>query len=63
MLGNELFEVVAHLLRQRFSPEQITGKERNMNTPSFVDAYVCRETIYNAIYGLPVGDLRKEMII
>src|SRR5690554_7770576 len=27
------------------------------------DAYVCRETIYNAIYALPVGELRKELII
>lgn len=61
--GDELFEVVAYLLRQRFSPEQIAGKVRNMNTPSFVDTYVCRETIYNAIYALPVGELRKELII
>jgi IS30 family transposase len=27
------------------------------------DTYVCRETIYNAIYTLPVGELRKELII
>ena len=25
--------------------------------------YVCRETIYTAIYALPVGELRKELII
>ena len=25
--------------------------------------YVCRETVYNAIYALPVGELRKELII
>ena len=61
--GNELFELVAHLLRQRFSPEQIAGKLRTMKSPSFEDAYVCRETIYNAIYALPVGELRKELII
>ncbi len=42
--GNELFELVAHLLRQRFSPEQIAGKLRTMKSPSFEDAYVCRET-------------------
>ncbi|WP_302847834.1 IS30 family transposase [Azotobacter beijerinckii] len=29
--------------------------------PQFEDAYVCRETIYNA-YALPVGELRKELI-
>ena len=61
--GNEMFELVAHLLRQRFSPEQIAGKLRTMKSPSFEDAYVCRETIYNAIYALPVGELRKELII
>jgi IS30 family transposase len=27
------------------------------------DAYVCRETIYSAVYALPVGELRKEIII
>jgi len=31
--------------------------------PPFEDAYVCRETIYNAVYALPVGELRKELII
>ena len=36
---------------------------RHMNIPSLRDAYVCRETIYNAIYALPVGELRKELII
>ena len=34
-----------------------------MNIPSLRNAYVCRETIYNAIYALPVGELRKELII
>ncbi|MNZ25787.1 hypothetical protein D3C78_429600 [compost metagenome] len=63
MPGNDLFELVAHLLRQRFSPEQIAGKLRTMKSPNFKDAYVCRETIYNAIYALPVGELRKELII
>ncbi len=61
--GNELFELVAYLLRQCFSPEQIAGKLGAMKSPSFEDAYVCRETIYNAIYALPVGELRKELII
>ena len=47
--GNQLFELVAYLLRKRFSPEQIAGKLRSMEFPQFEDAYVCRETIYNAI--------------
>ena len=45
------------------SPEQIAGKLRSMNTPSLRYAYVCRETIYKATYALPVGELRKELII
>ena len=36
---------------------------RSMKTPNLREAYVCRETIYNAIYALPVGELRKELII
>lgn len=58
----ELFELVIDLLRKYFSPEQIAGKLRSMNIPSFEDAYVCRETIYSAVYALPVGELRKELI-
>jgi IS30 family transposase len=61
--GNERFELVAHMLRERLSPEQIAGKLRSMTIPSLRDAYVCRETIYTAIYALPVGELRKELII
>ncbi|POA72506.1 IS30 family transposase [Pseudomonas sp. DP16D-R1] len=61
--GSERFELVAHMLRERLSPEQIAGKVCSMNIPSLRDAYVCRETIYNAIYALPVGELRKELII
>lgn len=49
------------MLRERLSPEQIAGKLRSMNIPNLRDAYVCRETIYNAIYALPVGELRKEL--
>lgn len=60
---SELFELVAYLLRKRFSPEQIAGKLRAMEFPNFDDSYVCRETIYNAVYALPVGELRKELII
>ncbi|RCI60124.1 IS30 family transposase, partial [Pseudomonas aeruginosa] len=45
--GSERFKLVAHMLRERLSPEQIAGKLRSMNIPSLRDAYVCRETIYN----------------
>ena len=61
--GSERFELVTYMLRKRLSPEQIAGKLRNMTIPSLQDAYVCRETIYTAIYALPVGELRKELIV
>ncbi|MNP01834.1 Integrase core domain protein [compost metagenome] len=61
--GSELFDLVVYLLRQCFSPQQIAGKLKRMEFPKLEDAYVCRETIYNAIYALPVGELRKELII
>ena len=61
--GEELFEIVIEMLQDKFSPEQIAGHLRNMNTTNDKDRYVCRETIYNAIYALPVGELRKELII
>ena len=61
--STELFDLVVYLLRQRFSPQQIAGKLRRMEFPNLKDVYVCRETIYNAIYALPVGELRKELII
>jgi IS30 family transposase len=32
--GSERFELVAHMLRERLSPEQIAGKLRSMNIPS-----------------------------
>lgn len=60
-MGNERFEQVIHLLRERFSPDQIAGKLRLMKI-NYEEAYVCRETIHNAIYALPVGELHKEPI-
>ncbi len=58
---SELFDLVKEMLRDHFSPEQIAGNLRSM-FPKLKDAYVSHETIYNAIYALPVGELRKELI-
>lgn len=60
---SQFFELVVHMLRDHLSPEQIAGRLRTMNLPSYEGAYVCRETSYNAIYALPVGELRKELIM
>ena len=60
--GTEQFDLIVHMLRRRLSPEQISGKLKTMKLPDLRDAYICRETIYTAIYVLPVGLLRKELI-
>lgn len=60
---SERFNLIKGMLREHLSPEQIAGKLRTMEMPSLREAYVCHETIYNAIYALPVGELRKELII
>jgi IS30 family transposase len=53
--GSQLFDLVVYLLRKRFSPQQIAGQLNAMEFPNIEDAYVCRETIYNAIYALPMA--------
>ena len=60
--GSERFELIIHMLKRYLSPEQIAGQLKIMDIPSLRDAYVCKETIYNAIYALPVGQLRHELI-
>lgn len=46
----------------RRSPEQISGKLKSMDVPNLRDAYVCRETVYNVIYDLPIAQLREKLI-
>ena len=50
------------MLKKCHSPEQIAGQLKAMNIPSLRDAYVCKETIYIAVYALPVERLRHELI-
>ena len=57
--GNELF--LKEMFREHFSPQQIAGKLRTINILGYERTYVCRETIYNAIYVLPGGEFRKEL--
>lgn len=59
--GSPRFALIQHMLRRRLSPEQISDKLKRMTIPDLRDAYVCRETIYSAIYALPAGELRKEL--
>jgi transposase, IS30 family len=59
-----LFGEVAGLLRRGWSPEQIAGRrkriEAGMEQSSGVS--VSHEAIYTAIYALPRGELRRELI-
>jgi len=56
-----LWEQVTHYLRDGYSPEQIAGTLQDVHseTPSL---QVSHETIYTAIYAMPRGELRTEVI-
>ena len=56
-----LFALVQHLLRQRWSPEQIALTLAQIY-PKGHEHRVSHETIYNCIYAQPVGELRKDLI-
>ncbi|WP_089660772.1 IS30 family transposase [Halomonas pantelleriensis] len=60
-LEGELFELVAHLLRKYWSPQQIASTLKAM-FPDDTDHRVSREAIYNALYVMPRGSLKKELI-
>jgi transposase, IS30 family len=56
-----LWEIVQDLLRARWSPQQIAG----ILSKAFPDEQALRvshETIYNAIYLIPRGELRKDLV-
>jgi transposase, IS30 family len=56
-----LWPHVERLLRTYHSPEQIAGILRRMN-PNDPDRQVSHETIYTALYAMPRGQLRTELI-
>lgn len=56
-----LFYVVRHHLNLRWSPQQIAGKLKAM-WPNESRKTVSHETIYNAIYLHPRGELKRELI-
>ena len=59
-LGTPLFSDVCALLSQGWSPQQIAGRLRKMETDK--NLHVSHETIYCAIYALPKGELRSDLI-
>ena len=56
-----LWPIVEDLLRQRHSPEQIAGILARMH-PDRPTLQASHETIYTAIYAMPRGELRSELI-
>jgi IS30 family transposase len=56
-----LFALVHHFLSERWSPSQIAGTLKHM-WPQEPDRTVSHETIYNCIYAMPRGELRKDLI-
>ena len=62
--GSVLFEEVVGLLRLGWSPEQISGRRKRMEAgvAQPCGLSVSHEAIYTAIYALPRGELRRELI-
>ena len=56
-----LFAIVREQLEAGWSPEQVAGYLQ-CTYPSDRQRTVCHETIYTAIYVLPRGELRREMV-
>ena len=59
--GAPLWEELLLLLRRRHSPQQIVSILRRMH-PTEPERRVSHETIYTAIYAMPRGELRREII-
>jgi IS30 family transposase len=59
-----LFGEVARLLRLKWSPEQISGRRKRIEDGMQQQSglRVSHEAIYTAIYALPRGELRRELI-
>ena len=59
MTSNALFETIAALLRQRWSPRQIAARLAKLHS-SDASMRVSHETIYNVIYAQPRGELQAR---
>jgi IS30 family transposase len=59
--GGPLWPVVSHMLGWYWSPQQIARTLRDF-WPDEPSMHVSHETIYNAIYAHPKGELRKALI-
>jgi IS30 family transposase len=60
----DLFRGITDLLRLKWSPEQIAGRRKRIEDGVAMESglQVSHEAIYTAIYALPRGELRRELI-
>lgn len=59
--GSILWQAVMEYLKEGYSPEQIAGTLKTVNA-DHLNLQVSHETIYSAIYLMPRGELRTEVI-
>lgn len=59
--GSPLWRSVHRLLRRRWSPEQI-ARTLKARRPGQTCLHVSHETIYTAIYAMPRGELRRQIV-
>jgi IS30 family transposase len=59
--GSHLLNIVSDLIKLGWSPQQINGRLRDI-FPDRAEMHVSHETIYTALYAMPRGELRKELI-
>jgi transposase, IS30 family len=59
-----LFAEVAKLLRLQWSPEQIAGRRKRLEEGTELSSglRVSHEAIYQAVYAVPRGELRRELL-
>ena len=59
--GTVLLEMIRRDIREGWSPQQIAGKLKAAH-PDDRSKTACHETIYTAIYCMPRGDLKMELV-
>ena len=59
--GTVLMEMIRRDIREGWSPQQISGKLKAAH-PDDKSKTACHETIYTAVYCMPRGDLKMELV-
>ena len=59
--GTMLMDMIRRDIREGWSPQQIAGRLKEAH-PDDASKRACHETIYTAIYCMPKGDLKMELV-